>query len=431
MQKILISIIFISSVILFLQSIINKNTLIKKQTDIEITDNAKMLKLFSYISHELRTPVIGIVGIIEMMQQNIDNKEKIKEHLEKMERSAKYLNSLIDEVIDISKIKNENKTTGQNILNISDIMDNCIEMTNERFKDRKIDYIKSLENIKNYNLIGDELHLCQVFVNILSNAVKFTQDGGYIIFNVQELSEEKRNMDNKVYYKFQIIDNGVGMNKEFLNNIWEEFAQDNNSINSKYKSSGLGMYITKQLIEKMNGNISVESELGKGTTFTINVPLGISTAVSNCNKNVISINQEKNDIKPLKIILAEDDELNIEIEKHLLEKEGMTVNVAKNGKEAVKMFEKSKTFEYDAILMDVNMPIMNGYDATKIIRSLEREDARKIPVIAMSANSCIEEASKIKESGVSQYLTKPIETSQIIKILEKIKVDKMPMKNIL
>lgn len=425
MQNIFIVIVFISSLLLFLETIINKNEIIKEknknillmeQIEISNKDNSEKSKMLSHIVHELRTPVAGIAGMLEMAQQNIENKEKVKDYLEKMNRSAKYLNSLVDDVLDVCKIRNGNVVIRNKPIDINKLIDNCISMTSERFQDRKIEYIKSVENIKHYNLIGDELHLCQIFINILSNAVKFTPDGGHVVFRMKE--EENIDIEDKAYFQFQIIDTGVGMHKEFLNNIWNEFAQDDNVASSKYKGSGLGMAITKQFVDLMDGIITVDSEIGKGSTFTINLSFHIFEPLDSEEKVVqkeINNNKEHN---KLKIMLVDDNELNIEIEKYMLEKENIMVTTAKNGEEALKLFEESKVSEYDAILMDINMPIMNGFDAAKRIRALNHEEAKDIPIIAMTANAYGEEIQKIKESGMTAYLTKPIDIDRIMKTLE-------------
>ncbi|MBQ8300045.1 MAG: response regulator [Clostridia bacterium] len=427
MQNIVIIIVFICSIFLFLETINNKNKLIKEknknlllveQIETFNKDNLEKDKMISHIVHELRTPVAGISGILEIMQPNIENKEKVKDYLEKMNRSAKYLNSLIDDVLDVCKIKSGNTVIRSKPIDINKLIDNCISMTSERFKDRKIEYIKSMENIKHYNLIGDELHLCQIFINILSNAVKFTPDGGNVIFRIRELIEEGVDIEDKAYFQFQIIDTGVGMRKEFLNNIWNEFAQDDNVASSKYKGSGLGMAITKQFVDLMGGTINVESEIGKGSAFTINIHFDTYELFNKLDKITKQETVENQKCKQLKIILVDDDELNIEIEKYMLEKENIIVMTAQNGEEAVKLFEESPNFEYDAILMDINMPIMNGFDATKEIRSLNREDSKEIPIIAMTANSYGDEVQKIKESGMSEYLTKPIDINRVLKSLK-------------
>lgn len=427
MQNIFLVILFCSSIFFFVETIINKNEVIKEknknnslseQIEISNKDNAEKNKIVSHIVHELRTPVIGIAGILEMIQQDLDNKENVKTCLEKINRSAQYLNSLIDDVLDMCKIKSGNAIIRNKPIEINQLVDNCISMTTERFQDKKIEYIKSIENVKHYNLIGDELHLCQIFINILSNAVKFTSDGGHVIFIMRELVEENVETDDKTYFQFQITDTGVGMNKEFLNKIWDEFAQDNNVTSSKYKGSGLGMAITKQFVDLMGGTINVESEIGKGTTFTINIPFNTFEPFEESDKITEQETSENNIVDQLKIMLVDDDELNIEIEKYMLEKENIIVVTAQNGEEAIKIFEKSKEAEYDAILMDINMPIMNGFDATRKIRTLSHKESKEIPIIAMTANSYGEELQKIKESGMNAYLTKPLDINRVLKTLE-------------
>ena len=232
-------IMFASSLILFLLTIIDKKEIIKerqkiillnKQITISKMENEEKSKMISYISHELRTPIIGIRGLIEIALQNINNTKKLEEMLEKVERSVRYMNLLIDDVLDICKLKSGNMIVKNNVVNIKEVLDNCIMITNERFYDRKVEYIKCFENVEHYNLFVDEMRIKQVFINLLSNAVKYTSDGGCIIFKVKELEHEKINNAERIIFQFQIIDTGIGMNKVFLENIWNEFAQDDNQM---------------------------------------------------------------------------------------------------------------------------------------------------------------------------------------------------------
>lgn len=252
-------ILFISSIAIFIISfvsmiivLVEKRNNIKKLRELEEREkeHETKRKILSRISHEIRTPVIGIVGMIKISQQNINDKEKIEECLYKINRSAKYLFALLDDVLDIVRLKNGIVNTKNKEINLRYVIDTCIAMTSERFYDRKIEYIKIIEDVDKYKIKGDELHLTQIFLNLLCNAVKYTKDGGYVIFKANEIIDEKINRKEQVCFQFKISDTGVGISKEFLENIWKEFVQDDkNVVLEKYKGTGLGLSIVKRYID--------------------------------------------------------------------------------------------------------------------------------------------------------------------------------------
>jgi CheY-like chemotaxis protein len=257
---------------------------------------------------------------------------------------------------------------------------------------------------------GDELHLRQVFINILGNAVKFTPDGGRIEFRAQELSST----EEKVTYRFEVEDTGIGISKEFLDKIFDEFSQEEKGDRSTYQGTGLGMAISRKFVEYMGGHIGVRSELGKGSCFTVEITFDIDREYQRKTAGEASIH-----LQGMKVLLTEDNELNMEIAAEILTEEGVEVVGAENGQIAVEKFLSSDPGYYDAILMDVMMPVMNGYDATRAIRSSAHPEAGSIPVIAMTANAYREDVEKAMEAGMNAHIAKPIDTNRLFAVLEQ------------
>ncbi len=362
----------------------------------------------SNMSHDIRTPINGIMGMVTIARQE-EMSPKAANCLEKIDGASHHLLSLINDVLDMSRIESGKTVIEFEPIDIRTLVDNCSSIIQGQLQSRDIEYTVNYADIKNPNLLVDSLHLRQVLINILGNAVKFTPDGGKISFDVTETESDGEYTE----LKFVVSDNGCGMKPEFLEHIFEAFSQENGGSRAKYKGTGIGMAISKNLTELMGGTILVESELNVGSTFTVVLPFKIDNVERQyVPETVVSA-------KGTKVLLVEDNELNAEIAQTILEEEGIIVTLAENGKVAVETFAGNPPGTFDIILMDVMMPEMNGYEATKAIRALEREDAASIPIFAMTANAFDEDKRAALEAGMNSHISKPIDFPVLIKEIGK------------
>ena len=376
--------------------------------------NSTKSEFLARMSHDIRTPINGVIGMAELATKNLDNPQKVEQCLQKIMKTSFHLNSLVNDILDMSHIESKKLEIAHRPMNILSLADGCLSIIEGQLINRKLKIITEFEDFKHPFLIGDELHLRQAIVNVLGNAVKFTPDGGKIIFRIQQLASGNKT----VTYRIEVEDTGIGMKNEFLNHIWETFSQEDGGARSEYKGTGLGMAIAKSLVELMGGTISVKSKLNEGSIFTIDIPFAIDDRTEISRK--AEINEEANEtLIGARILLVEDNKTNQQSEKELLEAEGANVTVAENGKVAVNIFSESKLNYFDAILMDIMMPVMNGIEATKTIRNLERPDSKITPIIALTANAFEEDVRKSLEAGMNEHLTKPLEISKVIKTLIK------------
>ena len=380
------------------------------QEAVEAAEEASRAKteFLSNMSHDIRTPINGIMGMTTIaLKQN--NSEKTNDCLEKIETASAHLLSLINDVLDMSRIERGKTEIAHKAMNLRELLSSCGVIIKGQLNDRSLNYTENLDGIRHPHVLGDELHLRQVFINILGNAVKFTPDGGSITVTASETREE----GSLVTCRFRFEDTGIGMKPEFLEKIFTPFAQEDNGSRTNYKGTGLGMSITKQFVELMGGDISVTSEPEKGSCFTVEIPFEI-------DRDAVAVPTDEptlNDIGGMHILLVEDNELNLEIACELLEDEGAEVTIAEDGRIAVDTFQNSELYRFDAILMDIMMPNMNGYEATGAIRALAREDAGSVPIIAMSANAFEEDIQKSLEAGMNAHLAKPIHIAELIQTL--------------
>lgn len=367
----------------------------------EAANTAKSVFLFN-MSHDIRTPMNAIKGYTELAERNIGNDTKVRECLKKVQTAEEQLLKLINDVLDMSRIESGKTQIEKEKINMRQIVDNIASIVGGQLLGREIDFKVEFENCIHDRLIGDELHLRQVLVNILGNAVKFTNDDGTILFRIREVNHGV----GTAWYEFLIKDDGIGMKPEFVEHIWESFSQEHDSARSEYKGTGLGMAIAKKLVILMGGTIEVNSEYGVGTQFTVLVPFGIDDSPVSKKEN--SNTMQAVDLKGVKILLAEDNELNREIAVEMLEDEGAIVTCAENGQEAVDIYSGASAGTFDVILMDIMMPKMNGYEATASIRALSFEETRKIPIIALSANAFAEDVKRSLDAGMNGHVSKPI-----------------------
>ena len=377
--------------------------------------NATKSEFLARMSHDIRTPINGVIGMAELAKKNIFHPYKVEQCLDKIMTAAYHLNSLVNEILDMSHIESKMLEIAHKPMNIFALADGCLSIIEGQLVHRKLKVITEFDDFEHPFLLGDELHLRQALVNILGNAVKFTPDGGKITFKIHELARGYKT----ITYRIEVEDTGIGMKPDFLNHIWETFSQEDGGARSEYQGTGLGMPIAKSLIELMGGTISVVSKLNEGSKFTIDLPFAIDDRTENVRNKEMSEIENGETLLGANILLVEDNETNRQSAKELLEADGATVTTAENGKIALQLFADSKPNHYDAILMDIMMPVMNGIDATKEIRALKRSDAQITPIIALTANAFEEDVRKSLDSGMNEHLTKPIEISRVIKTLIK------------
>ena len=380
----------------------------KVATEAQHANQAKTRFLFN-MSHDIRTPMNAIIGYTQLLENNLDNKKQALDYISKLKSSSTILLSLINYILEMTQIESGKLDLKKEIGDLDDLVKNINVVVEPQIKEKKLHYSYHLE-IKHHHIICDKTKLREIVLNILSNAIKYTPEGGNVELLIQEISFE----NNKVKYHFIIIDNGIGMKEDFLPHIFEEFAREKTSIESKVPGVGLGLPIVKSLIDMMNGTIQVESKLNKGTKFTVELSFLTSLQVENVNER----NTSTLDFSGKHILLVEDNELNAEIGIELLNTFKVIIDLAKNGEECIKILEKMPEGYYDLILMDIQMPIMDGYEATKIIRSFNNKNAQ-IPIIAMTANAFEEDRKHALQLGMNEHLAKPVDIEKLKDVLTK------------
>ncbi len=390
------------------------------ERELESANKAKS-QFLSNMSHDIRTPLNGIIGMttIAKSYHGDQKEERVNECLEKINTSSQYLLNLINDVLDMSKIDSGKVELVSNQISMESFI-RATEIVMQPLIDEKHHkFIIEKKNITHNYFVADELRLNQIFVNILGNAVKYTPNAGKIIWRIKELPSEREKYANIC---FEVQDNGIGMSKEFLPHLYDSYSQERSGANANLQSTGLGMPITKKLIKMMGGTIEVESKLNRGTKFTITIPLEIDTEISDDMSYALSQNQWRtvdNFFEGLHVLVAEDNELNLEIITEFLQEQKIIVSTAGNGQQAVEAFEKSEPGEYQVILMDIQMPVMNGYTATKEIRNSSHPDAKTIPIVALSADAFAEDIERAIMAGMNSHVAKPIDYDKLFGILQQ------------
>jgi signal transduction histidine kinase len=405
----------------------------KKVLDLERENNHKLAEaldmareanrskstFLANMSHDIRTPMNAIIGITALIEHDVDNAAKVKEYAKKIEISSQHLLGLINDVLDMSKIESGKTTLNFVDFSISEMLRRIEILFRPQTDAKNQTLLITKEHIHHEWLNGDSVRLMQVFNNLMSNAIKYTKEGGRIQFFAEECQT-----NSSVYAKFRFVvkDNGIGMSEEFQDKIFDSFTREENSVTNKIQGTGLGMAISKNLIQAMGGTIEVKSEKGKGSCFEVIVDIKIAE-----NKEVYQPEQiadEKQDetiLNGMCFLCAEDNELNAEILKELLDIEGAKCQICENGEKVVEAFEKSQPGEYDMILMDIQMPVMNGYEATKAIRNSKHPMAKTIPIIAMTANAFSEDIQQSFSAGMNAHVSKPVEMKVLGKAIQNIK----------
>ena len=388
---------------------------------LQTAENANKAKtdFLSNMSHDIRTPMNAIIGITSLIRHDAGNKAKVIEYADKIDISSQHLLGIINDVLDMSKIEAGKTVFKYSDFSILDFIQELDTIFHSQIYEKKQTLTIIKENIRHEWVNGDQVHLMQIFSNLLSNAVKYTQEGGEIQFFVEEC-ETKSSVYAK--YRFLVSDNGMGMSADFKDTIFDAFTRAESSLTNKIQGTGLGMAITRNLVEAMGGTIDVESELGQGSCFEVLIDLKIAE-----DRTVALAAQEETDeqdgniLQGMKFLCAEDNELNAEILTELLKIEGAECTICENGEEILKAFEQSAPGDYDMILMDVQMPVMNGYEATKAIRRSSHKLAKTIPIIAMTANAFSEDIQHSLAAGMNAHVSKPVEMKVLEKTIRSIK----------
>lgn len=390
-----------------------KAELLRAAKKAEAANEAKT-EFLQRMSHDIRTPINGICGMIDVADHYAEDMKKQTECRAKIKEASHLLLELINEVLDMSKLESDEVILEEIPFNLNSISEEILGVIEQMAAEQNIRILWEEKEVTHWNLIGSPVHVKRTLMNILSNAVKYNKENGYVYISCREIPSEQTAMTT---LEFVCRDTGIGMTEAFQKRIFEPFAQEHAGSRTKFAGTGLGMPITKKLVEKMGGTISFESKEGTGTTFVIRIPFRIDT-----DRKDRTEAEEKTEtsIQGLHVLLTEDNELNMEIAEFVLRNEGTVVTKAWNGQEAVDIFRKSSPGEFDVILMDIMMPVMNGYEAAKMIRSLDREDAKVIPIIAMTANAFIEDRMRAKEAGMDEHIAKPVDRKLLVKVINEL-----------
>ena len=390
-----------------------KAELLRAAKKAEAANEAKT-EFLQRMSHDIRTPINGICGMINVADHYADNMEKQTECRAKIKKTSHLLLELINEVLDMSKLESDEVVLEDIPFNLNSIFEEILGVIEHMAAEQNIRIIWEEKEVTHWNLIGSPVHVKRILMNILSNAVKYNKENGYVYISCREIPSKQTAMTT---LEFVCRDTGIGMTEAFQKRIFEPFAQEHAGSRTKFAGTGLGMPITKKLVEKMGGTISFESKEGTGTTFVIRIPFQIDADMKDRTET-----EEKTEtsIQGLHVLLTEDNELNMEIAEFVLQNEGAVVTKAWNGQKAVDIFRKSRPGEFDVILMDIMMPVMNGYEAAKMIRSLDREDAKVIPIIAMTANAFTEDKMRAKEAGMDEHIAKPVDGKLLVKAINEL-----------
>ena len=379
------------------------------QKQLKVAGDAKT-NFLRRMSHDIRTPINGIRGVIEIADHNPNDLKLQKEYRDKIKTATGFLLDLVNSILDMSKLESGEITLEHKPFNLHKLLKRNNEITIMQCKDCGINYHVVMNRNTHIDLIGSPLHLQQVLMNLANNAVKYNKKDGEIFVGAREISST----ENTVEYEFLCQDTGIGMSEEFQKHLFEPFTQENADARTKYAGTGLGMAITKELVDLLGGTIEVESKVGEGTKFLVRIPFEIDP----CPKKEMEVEEQKEySIEGTKILLVEDNDLNMEVAQYLLEEKGAIITKAWNGQEAVNFFAKSKPGEYDVILMDIMMPVMGGWEATRQIRRMQREDAATIPIIAMSANAFLDDIEHSKKAGMNGHVIKPLDMKVLIKTI--------------
>lgn len=379
----------------------------------EAANRAKSTFLFN-MSHDIRTPMNAIIGYAELAGKHLSDSDKLNEYIKNIQVCGKKMLSIIDNVLELARIENNKAVLEESITKADDSLDSCVIMFRNSIKEKHQELIVDKE-IQYPYLYMDNVHVSEIILNILSNAIKYTGEGGKICCSLKQKPYEK---EDWCLLEISVADNGIGISEDFQQHIFESFSRERTSTASGIEGTGLGMGIVKKLVDLMKGTIEVESKLGEGSTFTVSIPCLIAKQEEISEKRLIK-QEDKKSLAGKRILLAEDNDINAEIAMELLKEEGLILERAENGVICVEKLEKAPEGYYDLILMDVQMPDMDGYDATRKIRRLDDPEKAKIPIIAMTANTFSKDRKMALSSGMDDYVSKPVDMNLLVPLLEK------------
>lgn len=399
---------------------------VEKETKENQFNRAETIFLNS-ISHDIRTPLNVIIGYTALASAHVNEAQEVKKYLSKIETASNHLLLLINDVLDMSYIESGTLKLERAPVYLPDVLENLKAIIQTDSSAKQLKFCADTKNMVHKNVITDKLRLNQVLLNILENAVKYTRPGGKIYFQIQELKEQEPGFAK---YEFRVKDTGIGMSEEFIAHIFESFSREQTSTVSGIEGIGLGMAIVKKIVDRMGGTIAVKSRQGKGTEVTVILPFKVNSQVVECETKVFKktgqmkmLGERENSenlFKGKKILLTEDNELNREIAVELLKEEGFILDTAEDGTIAVEKMRTAKPGQYDLILMDIQMPIMDGYEATRQIRKLENPETANIPIVAITANAFEEDRQKALEAGMNEHASKPIDLARLLEVVKKV-----------
>ena len=384
-------------------------------------------RFLATMSHDIRTPLNGIIGMVNMGNQYADDSQMQQKIREKAMESLKYLVSLVNDVLDMNKLQSGDLKDQQLLFDLTMVLRELNKIYDERAAKKGIRYEIDWKNssYSHSTLVGNPVYLGRILSNIMDNAIKFSQAGSVITVWVKEETLDV----GRAFFTFYCKDQGVGMSEDFISHAFDMFSQESKTSRSRYEGTGLGLAITEQLVDRMNGTIELKSKIGVGTTVVVKIPfkIGVQDKISNSPENN-SVSLEDYSVEGMRALVVEDNELNMEIARCILEDSGMEVTCAADGQEAVEIFEKSAPDYFGVIYMDIMMPRMNGLDAARTIREMKRRDARRIPIIAISANSFAEDIINSRMAGMNVHLAKPLDTEKMIAALKQCMTDNRDIK---
>ena len=374
--------------------------------------NSAKSEFLSRMSHDLRTPINGILGMLAIMEKSQDNSERQKDCRQKIRVSTEHLLSLVNDVLQVSKLESGRPATVEEPFDLYEILESCIAILSAQAETENIRLALEEVDLQHRRLVGNPMNLKQILMNIIDNALKYNRPHGSVFVRVKETACQSGTAN----YQFVIEDTGIGMGEDFKKHIFEPFTQEHQGARTHYSGVGLGMSIAKKLVEQMKGTIKVDSQLGEGSVFQITLPIQIDET-----QNIQSVDVERNDIAGMRVLLVEDNEINCEIVEFMLEEAGAMVVTANDGKAAVDVFASSAPGTFDCVLMDLMMPVMSGYEATRVIRGLDRPDAKAVPIIALSANAFEEDVALAKDAGMNAHLAKPVDIRKMFRVMSQMR----------
>ncbi len=377
--------------------------------------NSAKSEFLSHMSHDLRTPINGILGMLEIMEKIQDDPEKQKACRKKIRVSTQHLLSLVNDVLQVSKLETGRLVEVEEPFDIHEILEDCITIMSVQAQERGIRLELKESDLQHGRLIGNPLHLRKILMNVIDNAIKYNRPHGSVFVQAKEIGCQ----NGSANFLFVIEDTGIGMGEEFRNHIFEPFTQEQQDARTHYNGVGLGMSIMKKLTDQMKGTVEIESQPGKGSVVRITLPIRVDGTW--CAQPVDVERDLRSNIAGMRVLLVEDNEINCEIVEFMLKDAGAEVVTANDGKAAVDVFVQSAPGTFDCVLMDLMMPVMSGYEATRVIRGLERSDAKSVPIIALSANAFEEDVTMARDAGMNEHLAKPVDMDKMFKVISRLR----------